>query len=309
MTQTPFNKTSQSPATEQTDNLRGVAWLLFSVVTASLMSITVRELAVHFDSRMIVMLRSGVTTVVLVVPILLIPAVRQHMRFSRPGLHIVRGVLIGISTHLGFYTLTQIPIATASVLFFTAPIFATVMAGPVHGEKVGPRRWSAVGLGFLGAVIILRPGLNGFHPAMLAALGSSLLFSIALTLSRNLARADGPLSTFFSSVVITALISLPLTGGSFSIPTSWGVVLLIAVLVITAASRNIGDLQAYRYAEAGLLAPITYLRLVILGISGYVLWGEIPDLPTIVGAGIIVVATLYIGQRELALRKAKKLPR
>ena len=309
-TPSQFNPLNSGAAAVQTsaatDNLRAVGWILFSVITASTMSLAVKELADDFDSRMIVMLRSGITAVLMAVPIFLLTPLRRRLRFSKPKQHLIRGTLIGFSTHLGFYTLTVIPLATASVLFFTAPIFATVLSVLVHGERVGPRRWGAVLAGFAGAVIVLRPGFDGFHIAMLAALLSSLLFAVALSMSRNLARADGPVSAYFSSVVITALVSVPASAGAFVLPDTVWIWVVVAVLVLSSASRGFADIQAYRYGEAAILAPITYLRLVILGGAAYLIWGEVPDGFTIVGASVIIVASLYIARREAVIYNLNK---
>ena len=147
---------TEAPA-PRTDNIRGAAWMLFAVVNASAMTVAVREMSLGMDSRAVVLWRSAVT-LALVLPFLAWPRARALMRFSRPWAHLLRGVMIAVSTHLGFYTISQLPLATTTVLFFTAPIFATMLAGPVNGEKVGPRRWAAVIVGFLGAVIIMRPG-------------------------------------------------------------------------------------------------------------------------------------------------------
>ncbi|MEL6680065.1 MAG: DMT family transporter [Pseudomonadota bacterium] len=286
----------------QRDNLRGLAWILFSVIASSAMSVAVRPVSLEIDTRMVVMLRAGITTGLFVVALPLLWHYRDRMRFTRPRDHLIRGALIAFSTHLGFYTLANIPLATASVLFFTAPIFATILAIFVHGEPVGPRRLAAVGAGFAGALIILRPGFGAFEPAMLAALGSSLLFAMALTMSRGLAQADGPMSTYISSVVITAVISLPVAVPVLDLPQSSYAWIATAVLVIAGGARGVADIQAYRYGDAAVLAPVTYLRLVFVGIAGYLMFDERIDGPTLLGAAIIVAATLYIAQRERAVK-------
>ncbi len=287
------------------DNFRALVWILISVVSASLMTIAVRQVSLEIDSRMIVLLRAGITTLLILAALVVASPLRRQMRFSRPVLHLFRGTLIGLSTHLGFYTISNIPLATATVLFFMAPIFATIFASLIHGEKVGPRRWSAVSAGFIGAVIILRPGFSEFHPAMLTAIGSSFLFALALTLSRNLARADGVLSTYFSSVVITTIITLPIAMPVYALPTDWITWAATAALVITGAIRGYADTAAYHHGDASLLAPVTYLRLVLISLGGYLLFGETPDAATFAGAAIIIAATLYIAQRENKLRKMK----
>ncbi len=285
------------------DNLRGILWALVSMIGASLMALAVRGVVDEIDSRMAVMFRAGVTSFLIAMGLVIFSRLRRQLRFSRPWLHLIRGALIGVSTNLGFYTIMFIPLTTATVLFFTAPIFATILGVILHGERVGPRRIAAVTAGFIGALVILRPGFDGFHPAMLAALGSSALFAVALNLSRNLANADGALSTYFSSVVITVLITLPVALPVWEMPDSPILWFAVAVLVITSAVRGFADIQAYRYAEAALLAPIAYLRLVIIGIGAYFLFAETSDTPTWIGAAIIIFATLYIARREAALRR------
>ncbi|MFQ5622562.1 MAG: DMT family transporter [Paracoccaceae bacterium] len=288
-----------------TDNPRAIGWILASVVAASAMVVAVRMLSADISSPVIVLLRAALTIMLLAPVLALSGRARRQLRFSRPWLHVLRGGLIGIATNLGFYTLTRIPLATASVLFFMAPVFATILAIPVHGEKVGPRRWAAVGCGFLGAVIILRPDTGSLHPAMIAALGSSLTFAAALTLSRGLAIADGAFSGYFSAVVITALLTLPFALPSLGLPASGIGLVSVGVLVAGGAVRGVADIQAYRLGEASVLAPIIYLRLVLIGLAGYLFFGETPDAPTLAGAAIIILATLYIARRETRAGKAE----
>ena len=273
---------------------------------ASAMTIGVRQASLNVDSRMIVLFRATISTILILIAIGVFAKLRKQMQFTRPWLHLFRGSLIAVSTQLGFYTIANIPIATATVLFFMGPIFATIFSSILHSEHVGPRRWAAVAAGFIGAVIVLRPGFSEFHPAMLTALGSSLLFALALTLSRHLASADGPLATYFSSVVITAIITIPLAAPVFSIPVSGIVWLALIVVVITSAVRGYADIEAYRYGESSILAPVAYLRLVLISMAGYFMFDEVPDMATIIGASIIIAATLYIALREAKLRRANR---
>ena len=284
------------------NNRLGIIWILISVSFASVMSILVKELGQTFDSRSLVLFRAGLLTIFLCVPVIVLPTFNRRLRFSKPYLHIFRGLLIAFSTHLGFFTLTILPIATTVVLFFTAPIFATILSIFINREDVGLRRWLAVILGFLGVLIVLQPGFEGSYTAMLTALLSSFLFALALAFSRNIVLADGSLSAYISSVLITFIVSLPLaytTLANMDFHISFYVTIgLISLLAVTSFLRGIGDIQAYHYGEAAVLAPITYLRLIIVGIFGYFIWGEIPNNLTLLGAFIIICAAIYIGQRE-----------
>ena len=284
------------------NNRLGLIWILISVFFASIMAISVKELGQIFDSRLLVLFRAFLLTIFLVIPILFIPNIRSQLKFSKPKLHIFRGILIAVSTHLGFYTLTKLPIATTTVLFFTAPIFATVLSIYINKEKVGYRRWFAVLVGFLGVIIILEPGFDGTFFAMLSALCSSFLFAGALAFSRTIVSADGVISTYVSSVFITFLVSIPLTfthfNNTFVALTSIYIFSLIILLAVTSFIRGIGDMQAYRYGEAAILAPFTYLRLIFVGIIGYFMWDEVSTVITLLGALTIIGSALYIGHRE-----------
>lgn len=289
------------------DNVAGGMWALASVLAATVMTVGVREAAVGVDTRMVVLLRSMMILAAFVL-ILPLPKVRAALRFSRPWLHLLRGCLLGASIQLGFHTIAEVPLATATVLFFTAPIFATLLAGPINGERIGPRRMGAVAVGFLGALIILRPGTGDMDLAMLGGLGSSLLFALALTLSRGVAAADGALSAFMSSVAITAMISIPIAAPVWALPEAPDLWIAVAVTAAAGALRGIADLESYRRGEASVMGVVSYLRLVALGLVGWLMFDETPDALTLVGAAVIIGSTLYITHREHRLRRARRVP-
>lgn len=308
----PAPPLSTAEMARERDNARGAAWMLMSVVTASVMTLAVRWSSEEMDSRMIVMLRSVGGLGLAMIAFALVPRLRGALRITAPWLHVWRGGLIGVSTQLGFYTITQLPLATATVLFFTAPIFTTLLAIPLQGETVGLRRALAIGAGFLGVLIVMRPAAagaaEGFDFAMLTALASSLLFALALLSSRGLANRDGPFAAYVSSVVMTIIVSVPIaapvwSAGAPLLPVSaigWSA---LGLVVVTSLARNIGDLQAYRWAEASVLAPLAYLRLILIAGAGYVFFSETPDAWTVTGGAVIVAAALYIAHRERLVRR------
>lgn len=287
------------------DNIRAIWWILLSVLGSSAMAIAVRDLSTQIDSRMIVLLRSLCASGILLLAVVVFSDFRARLKFSRPLSHLSRGTIIAGSTHLGFYAIANLPMAKVTVLFFLAPIWATLLAVLIHKERIGMRRIAAIAIGFIGALVILRPGFISFEPAMLAALGSSLLFALALNMSRGLAQIDGALSAYFSSVVITAIVTLPLAWPVMALPTDMRGSIFLAILVISGALRGYADIEAYRHGEAGLLAPITYLRLVFIATAAYFLYQEVPDSYTLIGAAIIISATLYMAIRETRLRRQK----
>jgi drug/metabolite transporter (DMT)-like permease len=290
---------------EERDNLRGIFWMIISVLGASLMTVVVRLMSLEMSSIEVVLYRSVLTTAVISIGIILFSRLRKQLSFSKPYTHLIRGVLIAAATHFGFYTIAHIPLATATVLFFTAPIFATILSIFVHGEKIGTRRVLAIIAGFVGAIVVLRPGFGELSFGMLTAIGSSLCFATVLAMTRGIAQADGPLSAYFSSIVITVLCTIPFLGTDTIVPTSAMTWFFLSVVAFASMVRGFADIYAYRHGEAAILAPFAYTRLIFIGIAAYVMFNEIPDMPTVIGAVIIVTSTLYIAHREARLKKVK----
>lgn len=282
-------------------NIRGAMWIVVSCLGASGMTVAVRYLSFELDSRMIAFLRSALGLWILI-PWVLESGVGQF-RFSKPWLHIVRGVLMGAALNLGFFAIANISMAEVTILFFLAPIFATALAGPFLGERVGVRRWSAVGAGFLGAMIILQPGVGVFQPAMIGAVVSALCFSVSLLLSKELVPADGARSVVLSSTAVAAVLTAPVAAPVWGAPSALSGWVLVVALIGFSTVRLYADVRAYAEGEAGFLAPFTYLRLVILAGLGWWLFEETPDVWTWLGGAVIVCATLYIARREAQLGK------
>ena len=287
------------------DNARGAAWMAMSVVTAAGMTFAVRGASAELSSTLIVMQRAIGGLALCLIAALLIPALRRRLTFSAPLLHIWRGGLIGVSTMLGFYTLTVIPLATATVLFFSAPIFATLLAVPLHGERIGVRRGAAILVGFCGVLIVMRPGAEPISFAVVAALASSFLFALALMSSRRISNEDGPFAAYISSVVMTIIVTAPIGLSEWTLPISDFGWMALGLVVVFSLSRNIGDLQAYRYAEAAVLAPLAYTRLILIAIGAYILFDEVPDVYTWIGGAVIIGSALYIARREQLLKQQR----
>jgi len=290
------------------DNARGALWVVISVAGATLMTFGVRQMAGDLHPAMIAFLRSAFAGV-LVLPLLVPRQRRARLRFSAGWRHPVRGLLIATALVTGFYAIWKIPLATATVLFFMAPVFATALAVPMAGEKVGPRRWAAIGAGVAGAIIILRPGVVAFEPAMLVALVSSLAFAGALILGKQAAQADGSEAVFISSSLTVAVATLPPALFVWQLPDQawqWGI---LAMVVAGSSLRTYADIRAYAIGDAGFLAPFAYLRLITIGGLGILVFGERLDAATVAGGSVIIAATLYIALREARLKPGKGSPK
>lgn len=282
-----------APRLPLSGNASGALWMLASVLGATAMTLAVRVLAPEIHTAMLAFLRSALGLVVLPPILWRVRASGAPLRFPAPGLHLLRGGLLGVALNSGFYAIWQLPLATATLLFFLAPVFATAMAVVLRGERVGAARLAAIAAGLGGATIVLRPDV-GLDPAMLWAMVSSLAFAATLILGRVLSDRGGTDSVFVSSSLVAVLATLPLALWHWGWPDQAWLWAGLALLVAGSSLRSYADIRAYAVGEAGFLAPFSYLRLVTVGACGYWLFDERIDGATLIGGAIIVAATLAL---------------
>lgn len=225
------------------------------------------------------------------------------IRTVKPKLQIFRSVLLLGATVCFFTALKYVPLADAGAMGSTSPLFVTVLSVFILGEKVSFRRWSAVIVGFIGALIILRPGLNAFHPAMLLVVGMSFFYASYQIATRKLAGVDGALTTLFYTALV-GTIAMSITVPFFwTMPDleGWG---MLAVIGLIGGVSHFIIIQAFSYTTASTAAPFSYSQLIWTAIFGYFIFGDLPDSFTIIGAAIIVASGLYILYRERIINKA-----
>ena len=240
--------------------------------------------------------------------LLTLPFVLHHggvaaIRRDRPGYHPLRASLLIAATFLFFSALTYLPIADALAIFFVQPLILTAISPFVLGEKVGPRRWAAVFVGFLGTLIIIRPGMAEVNPGTFLALGSGAALACYFAMTRRVAgRSPAMVTTFHTSLIGTLLTTvLILWTWETPSPLQWGLLFLIG-LIATAGHWCI--VRAYDHAEASLLAPLAYTEIVMATFAGWWFFGDFPDGWTFVGVAILIASAAYISVRE----RAKNLP-
>jgi drug/metabolite transporter (DMT)-like permease len=283
-------------------NLRGALWMLVSVAGATWMTVMVRTLSADLAAPMVAFLRS-VGALLFLAPLLMRRGAPIPARLAAPWLHVLRGCLVAAALNMGFYAISALPVATATILFFLAPVFSTLLAPLMVGELVGPRRRAAVAIGFLGALVVVRPGFAEFEPAMLSAVGSSLCFATALLIGKRASAADGSNAVFATTAVMAALLTLPPALFVWGLPSGWA---WLSVLALAAASslRGYADIRAFAAGEASFVAPVSYLRLPSVALAGWLLFGEGLDPWALFGGAIIIGSTLYILFREARLGRA-----
>jgi drug/metabolite transporter (DMT)-like permease len=234
-------------------------------------------------------------------PLLLTSGLRL-LATNRPKLHAIRGLINGISMLCFFTGVTMTPLAELTALSFTAPIFATVLAMLFLGEKVGPRRWAAIMVGFAGTVVILRPGLIDITLGPVLILSAAMIWAIALMLIKMLTRTESSVTiTMYASLWLTAICVLPAAWvWVWPAPIDYVWLLLIGCLgTLGQTTMN----QSLKLANASAVLPVEFTKLIWAALLGFMLFAEVPDMFTWIGAVLIFGSTTYIGIREAYLRR------
>ena len=221
---------------------------------------------------------------------------------SEPKLQIFRGLTLFFANILFFYSISIISMAKALTLAFVAPLITTALSPIFLFEKVGIRRWSAVIVGFIGSLVVIRPGFIDFNLASIAALGTGLFYGIYLVITRKLHTSDNPLLTLLFTGVVGLIIA------SFFVPIVWisptfNQWSLLALMGIFACLGHLFLILSLKYADASKLAPFSYFEIVTNVILGYHFFGDFPDYWTWTGLSIIVLSGIYIYLRERSVLK------
>ena len=221
----------------------------------------------------------------------------SSLKTENPKAHFLRALLVIIATFLFINGLKYLPLTDAVTIAFAGPLFITALAQPLLKEKIGWRRWSAVLIGFLGILLIVRPGGSVMQWAALLPLAASFTGALRDLLTRHLTGQESSVALlFYTSVGVTGtgLVSLSFTW--ISVPVfDW---LLFGLSGLLIGSAHFLMIETFRYGEATLVAPFQYSGVIWAGILGYLIWGHIPELSTIAGSGIVIIAGLYILNRE-----------
>jgi len=231
------------------------------------------------------------------------PITRPGMLVSaRPGLQIARSTLLLGSTALNFFAIKYLQLDQALTITFSTPFLVAALAGPVLGEWVGPRRWAAIGVGFLGVLVVTRPGFNAIHPAAALSAGGALCYALYSLATRILARTDSNETTLFYTNLVGVIVMTPIVGLVWTTPDS----LLIGLLMLAAgALASLGHyllIFAHRLAPASVLSPFIYSQLAWTVALGFFVFGDLPNRWTLAGAGIVIASGLYLLHRERVRR-------
>jgi len=286
---------------ERVSRLTGIALMCGAVACFALLDTTAKYLNLYMSTWQVVWARY--TGAFLYPFIVSNPWTRPGLtRTNRPVLQLARSVLLLGSTLCNFAALRYLQLDEAIALIFSTPFFVAALSGPMLGEWVRWRRWSAIAVGFLGVVVVARPGAASFHPAALLSLSAALCYALYSIATRILARTDSNETTLFYSNVVGALALLPVVPLVWTTPSD---PLVIALMVVTGVIGSFGHyllIAAHRLAPAAVLSPFIYSEIVLVTALGFLVFGDVPNRFTLTGAAIVVASGLYLLHRERKVR-------
>jgi drug/metabolite transporter (DMT)-like permease len=276
--------------------LKGMLMMVIAVLLFATMDALVKTAAETYPTGQIIFFRNFVAFLPLSIFVARAGGLGV-LRTRHLGGHLIRAG-VGLAAMVCFFlSYKLLPLGEAVAIGMAGPLFITALSVPFLGELVGLRRWSAVILGFVGVLVMTRPGSGIFDPAALIPLAGAFFLGLAMVMVRKLSRTENSATIVFYFTITATLVS------GMSLPWQWvtpdlaGIAVLVAIGLIGGFAQFTMT-QAFRLAPAALVAPFEYLALVFAVGYGYWLWDEVPDLWLLIGAGIVVAAGIYILHRE-----------
>lgn len=284
--------------------LKGVLWMVVAAVFFAVSVGLVRHISATIDAFEQTFWRQFIGL------FLMLPVIWRNglpgLRTRQLGTNLVRSCAGYAGIALAFYSVTLIPLADSLALQFTLPLFTIVFAMLILDERVGRHRWAATVTGFIGALVILRPGYMAIELGMLVALGAAAFLALSDTLVRRLARTDTTTAIVFYTYALQLPIAFAVSLPDWVTPSAADWPWLIALGLCSFVAQW-GLSRSFALAEASLVSPVLFLRLPIVSVIGYVFFAETPDLWTWVGALIIFASTWYAARRE-AMHRRREFP-
>ena len=243
-------------------------------------------------------------TVVFTFPLMFFFFKKYLVWTDKPKLQLIRGLILLTANISFFYSISVISLPKALTLAFVAPLVVTAFSPFFLGESVGYRRWAAVIIGFIGSLVVIRPGFLEINLASLSALGTGIMYGFYLIITRKLSTSDNPLLTLLLTGVVGAIIATTFMPFVWVSPTfnQW---FIMAAIGLFACIGHLFIILSLKYADASKLAPFSYFEIVTNIFIAYYFFGDFPDSSTFLGLFIIVFSGIYISRRENIVKNIK----
>ena len=279
------------------NKIHGIFWVLVCCVTLSTMTALVRHVSdLGLGAAQIVFIRN-LTAMTILVPFVFFKRSQIDLKIYNPKLYSLR-IVVGITSMiLWFHGLGVMPLGTATALSFTTPIFVSIMAVLFLKEKMGWHRWGAVLIGFVGALIILRPSSESFNHASFYIISACLFQACALIIVKKMIAKESPFTMMFHMHLWMGVVSAPLAIFVWQELTKEQLVWCYGIAVLSIIGQY-GIAKAYSLVDVTLTLPFDFTRLIIASTIAYFAFAETPDIYSFIGAGIIIISSTYIAYRE-----------
>jgi drug/metabolite transporter (DMT)-like permease len=288
---------SAASAHQDQHPLRGILLIMTAVAMFTVMDSMAKYLARFYPVPGIVWARYALHVAFLV--LLLGPRLRGRLvRTERLGLQVLRGLVLAAASMFFFSALKFMPLAEASSITFVAPIVVTLASALLLKERIEPAKWIAVGAGFVGVLIIIRPGTGVFRAVALLPLGTAVCMAAYAILTRKLARVENPYTTLFYSGLVGAVVLAAVLPFAWVTPTTPLHIALLAAIGLIGGGSHLVLIRAYEHAPASRLAPFSYTQLVWVLVLGYLVFGDFPDRWALLGIAVIAASAIYLATHQ-----------
>ena len=264
-----------------------------ALLSFSASAVAVRELSRHLTTFEIVTIRSGFGFAVLLALIAVRPDLRKSLSFKRMGLHLARNSIHFCGTFTWTLAITLLPFATVFALEFTMPVIVALLAVPILGERLTPSRIGSVALGFLGVLVIVRPGFSSFQPAALLVLGAALAFAISLIQTKMLTTNVNTFTIIFWMNCMQFPMGLAGSDPLFLAKLDAASILPAVTLGAVGLASHYCLTNAFRVGDATVVVPLDFLRIPLIATVGWLFYNESVDVFVFAGAGLIIAGVLW----------------
>lgn len=281
----------------------GILLYVLAVFLMSVMDLIAKTLSAELPVVQVVWARYAGQTVI--VTLLVLPRLARVARTRYPGLQLLRSVMLLLATTSFFLAVSRMGLAEATALMNLNPVLITLGAGLFLGERIGLRRALGIGAALIGALIVIRPGSAVFSPAALFPIAAAVFYSGFALITRRLGRDETVWTSLFYTALLGAIVLSVAVMSAWVRPSGQALVLMVLIGAIAALGQFL-LIRALMLAEASAVAPFAYIGLIFAAVWGAVFFNTLPDTPTLIGAGVIVAAGVYVWHREtLAARRAR----
>ena len=293
----------KKPVPPDNRSSRGIPWIILATLLFVTMDAMVKEL-LNDGYQLVQVVWGRYFFHFLLLLIVFLPKLRVVLSSKSFNLQILRSILLLMTTSFFFCGLQYVPLAEASAIMLISPLIVTALAMPILKEPVGPRRWMGVAIGFVGALIIIRPGSALMSLGILFPMAAAISFSIYQISTRLLSHTDRITTTVFYTALVGTLLTSTLAPFHWTpaAPEGW------ALMIMTGICGGVGHfslIKAFTLSPASVISPYSYLNLIWALLFGYLLFSEFPNTWSIVGAVIITGSGLYVYHRERNQKNSK----